>query len=172
MKKQNEELNKKIIELNYELKNEKEKNNSILDEKNILKEENNKLDKERNELKLNCNKLNGEISILNKRINGLNIQIKNKQNENENLSNKISSIIKAANEKFEQTKEIFEQNVHDLIKDNKSWRKTYEKFLGKKKLEEEGKKVDTIQESSISLQKKIIVLILMRIMKIKMKQLN
>ena len=40
LKKQNEELNKKIIELNYELKNEKEKNNSILDEKNILKEEN------------------------------------------------------------------------------------------------------------------------------------
>ena len=51
------------------------------------------------------------------------------------------------------TKEIFEQNVHDLRKDNRSWRKTYEKLLGKKKLEEEGKKADAIQESSISLQK-------------------
>lgn len=153
LKTEKKDLNKKLFELNYELKNEKEKYDSILNEKNILKEENNKLVKEKNDLSLNCNKLNNEINILNERINNLNLQIQNKMNETDNLTTKISSIIKSANEKFEETKEIFEQNVHKLRKDNNSWRKACEKFLGKKKSESEEEKKSVNLTKCISTSK-------------------
>ena len=70
----------------------------------------------------------------------LNNQIKGKINENNNLNTKISSIMKAANEKFE----LFEKDMDEIRKDNKSWRKAYEKLLGKKKLSEDEK--DTQKE--------------------------
>ena len=40
--------------------------------------------------------------------------------------------MKSADEKFF----VFEQNMDEIRKDNRSWRKAYEKLLGKKKLED------------------------------------
>ena len=128
-------LDKNIFEINLELKNMKEKNEILIKEKNELKENINKYMKQKSELEINNNKLNNEINILKERIDSLNNQIKGKINENNNLNTKISSIMKAANEKFE----LFEKDMDEIRKDNKSWRKAYEKLLGKKKLSEDEK---------------------------------
>ena len=132
LKKENEDLNKKVIEGNGELKKLKETNSLILTQKNELKMEYNKAIKENNELKFSCEKLKNEILILNEKISNLNNEIQDKNNENENLTTKINSMILTSNEKFELTKEIFEQNVKELRKENRSWRKALEEYIGKK----------------------------------------
>ena len=125
------DLEKKNFEINLELKNEKNKYDTVTKEKNDLIEEKNKILKEKNELGITNNKLNSQINILNERIVNLNSQIQNKINDINNLHSKISAIMKSADEKFF----VFEQNMDEIRKDNRSWRKAYEKLLGKKKLE-------------------------------------
>jgi len=87
-------------------------------------------------LEISNNKLNNQINLLNERITGLNSQYEGKINENNNLHSKISSIMKSANEKFE----LFVKDMDEIRKDNRSWRKAYEKLLGKKNSEIKDKK--------------------------------
>ena len=133
LKKENDELNKKILEAKNEINNLKQKNNLINEQIYELKIEKNKLFNENLELKLNCDKHKNEISILNEKINNLNSEITSKNEENESLSYKVTSMIKLSNERFEEAKNIIDKNIKEMKKENRDWRHDVDKLLGKKR---------------------------------------
>ena len=137
LKKEKDELDKKIIEYNGEIKKINEKNKMIINEKNELKLKINNLIIENNGLKVIQEKLKNENSLLNEKISNLNTQLQIKISEIENLSIKINSMIKASDEKFKQTTEIFEKNIKELRAENRSWRKALDKYIGKKREDED-----------------------------------
>ena len=85
LKKENNELNKKLLEIKNEINNMTQKNNQLNEEIDEIKIEKNKLFKDNLDLKTNCDKYKNEISILNEKINNLFSEIKTKNEKNKSL---------------------------------------------------------------------------------------
>ena len=153
LEKENNELNKKLIENKNEIDNIKQKNSELKEEINKIINDKNNLYNENFQLKLNCDKYINEISILKEKINNLNSEIISKNEENESLSNQVSSMIKLSNERFEEAKNIMEKNIKEIKKENKDWRKGIDNFLGKKKEKDEDvfEKIEIKQNKCIDL---------------------
>ena len=154
IKKENDELNKKLLEIKNEINDEKQKNNLLSGEIDELKIEKNKLFNENLELKLNCDKNKNVISILNEKITNLNSEIKSKNEENESLSLKVTSMIRLSNERFEEAKNIIENNINEMKKENKDWRNSVESFIGKKRENKEDSFINNEANNQIDIDEK------------------